>query len=106
MEVDKKTMVNYEPPTKKEGAPLGFDLEVIAPGVRGYAIESEGKIYIPFIMAERPGNGDMGRFVDSLSDRCVFVNVLSSTLMKMLIKRGWKRKMELLNGETVDVWSR
>ena len=61
----------------------------LAPGVIGYAIEYEGEIWIPVIAAVREGSGDVGRFIDSLSPRCVIPHVFSSRLMGMLARRGW-----------------
>lgn len=63
----------YEPPTVPQGSKLAeYEL---APGVNGYAIELDGLIYIPIIIAQREGSGDVGRFLDSLSERCRIPNV-------------------------------
>lgn len=83
-------MSNYEPPLTEIGSPCipgqeGF----IATGVRGYAVEHEGKIFIPLIIAEKEGSGDVGSFLDSLSQRCVIPNVTSDRLLDMLQRRGF-----------------
>jgi hypothetical protein len=95
---------NYEPPLSRENSPLipGQE-ELIAPGVRGYAILGEtGKINIPLVIAEREGSGDVGRFIDSLSSRCVFPCVISLRLALMLFRRGFAPRFD---GE-VDIWER
>lgn len=84
----------------------GYDLDLLAPGVRGYAIENDGLIYIPLINAETEGAGDVGRFLDSLSPRCLIVNVTSRRLKGMLERRGWTCKMEITQDGPVDLWSK
>lgn len=65
-------MGTYEPPLSKEGEGLDpMNPGQLAPGVRGYAVEANGKVYIPLIEAEKPGSGDVAKFLDSLSARCV-----------------------------------
>lgn len=94
--------MNYEPPLSEMGSScVPGEEELIAPGVRGYAVESKGKIGIPLIIAEKEGNGDVGRFLDSLSPRCVIPSVTSPRLMGMLARRGWIPAFE----ET-DIWSK
>ena len=95
---------NYEPPLSVEGSPcLPGQEELLAPGVRGYALVSEtGKINIPMIIAEIEGSGDVGRFLDSLSSRCVIPNVISLRLMLMLFRRGFAPRFD---GE-IDFWER
>lgn len=96
--------MSYEPPTVVEGSPVKFGGEdFIAAGVRGYAIEKNGRIFIALITAEREGNGDVGRFLDSLSPRCVIPNVTSPRLMGMLSRRGF---IPSWDDEGVDIWSR
>lgn len=102
-------MNNYIPPLTKKGSPLiPGNQDFLATGVMGYAIESNGKIYIPDIHAESEGNGDVGRFLDSLHPRCVIANVLNKRLLGMLIRRGWKRITEKVpedeGGGTCGVW--
>ena len=63
----------------------------IAPGVRGFTYRQGEDIVIPFIVAEKEGAGDVGRFLDSLSPRCVIVSVTSSRLRGMLVRRGFRK---------------
>lgn len=80
----------YEPPLTEEGSPLipGEEKE-LAPGVLGYAILAKGRIHIPLIIAAKEGSGAVGRFLDSLTKRCVIPSVTSPRLMGMLARRGW-----------------
>ena len=89
----------YEPPLTKAGAILipGQEAEIYS-GVRGYAMEHEGLVYIPVVFGQ--GDGQVGKFLDELSPRCRMVNVISAKLRAMLQRRGWKMKIE----EEVDVW--
>lgn len=90
---------SYEPPLSQAGAVLTVASEPeIYPGVRGYAMEHKGLIYIPMVFGQ--GDGQVGKLLDALSPRCRMVNVISSKLRHMLQRRGWKMKME----EEVDVW--
>ena len=64
----------------------------IAPGVDGYTVDLGDKgLYVPLLMAKRPGNGDVGRYLDSLPlDRRVVVpGVISGILEGMLERRGF-----------------
>lgn len=94
---------NYEPPLSQEGAVLipGQE-EEIGPGVMGYALAVKGKIYIPLIIAEKEGSGDVGRFLDSLSSRCVIPSVFSPRLAGMLLRRGFAPRRE----DGCDIWER
>ena len=97
----------YEPPCCKSGSTLSpGDEDFLAPGVRGYAIEENGKIYIPLIIAEQEGSGVVGRFLDSLTPRCVIPTVTSVRLRGMLERRGWKCTEEEAMGDVFDVWVR
>ena len=71
-------------------------LSEIGPGVLGYTVEVEGALWIPFLMADRPGHGDVGRYLDDLPrDRAVKVpNVLSDRLAGMLRRRGFRERTE------------
>ena len=95
-------MSNYEPPCTVEGSSLipGQEGELF-PGVKGYAIEKEGLIYIPLIIADREGSGQVGKFLDSLSPRCRVVSLTSPRLMGMLVRRGW-----IPTFTKTDEWSR
>ena len=98
-------IIGYEPPLVRKDAPMRPGSEpLLFPGVRGYAVEHEGRIHIPIVIAEREGAGDVGRFIDSLSPRCVFPCVISGRLEHMLVRRGWRRTFEKMQGEPVDVW--
>lgn len=101
------TLKSYEPPTRQEGTALipGHE-DLLAPGVRGYAIEKDNEIRIPLIIAEREGTGDVGRFLDRLSQRCVVVSVTSNRLAGMLKRRDWKQTFVKLDGEKIDEWRR
>lgn len=70
-----------------------FDfIEELAPGVEGYTVRHpNGDLSVPIIEATRPGNGDVGRYLDSLPiDRLVIVpNVINARLEGMLVRRGF-----------------
>ena len=97
-------MAEYEPPCTAIGSPItpGDEGPDLAPGVGGYAVESCGKVWIPVIYAKQEGAGDVGRFLDSLSPRCVIPTVTSARLAGMLMRRGFAPKFD---GEA-EVWSR
>lgn len=95
----------YEPPLSDPGSPLDpLNPGTLAPGVDGYAVAHAGRVYIPAVHATRPGSGDVGRFLDALSPRCVFPCVISERLAEMLMRRGWRPTLEDAHGEVVDVW--
>jgi hypothetical protein len=98
----------YEPPVVKVGSPLIPGQEgSLAPGVRGYAVLDGDVIAIPLIIAETEGSGAVGKFLDSLSPRCVIPCVTSPRLMGMLARRGWIPTWEKQDsGEEVDIWKR
>jgi len=94
----------YEPPLSQPGAPLE-PLDELFPGVRGYAIERNGEIWIPLIESEHPGAGNVGRMLDVLSPRCRIVNVCADILGDMLKRRGWVMSTAKTDdGDAVDVW--
>jgi len=74
----------------------------LAPGVRGYTFKKNGLIFIPLIVAEKEGSGDVGRFLDRLSRRCIIMDVTSTRLEGMLRRRGWKEFKVNRN----DFWTR
>ncbi len=85
--------------------------ERLAPGVLGYTVDMpDGTLNIPYIQAERPGSGDVARYLDSLPrDRRVCVPcVLSERLWMMLERRGFQPALEWAEeaGEWVDVMAR
>lgn len=95
-------------PLSESGAELDpTKLDELAPGVRGYAIEADGLIWIPAIHAEREGAGDVGRFLDSLPSHCVIPTVISPRLRGMLERRGFKERLhEDPDFGPVEVWQR
>jgi len=102
MDVQKAT--TYEPPVTN-GGPL--KLYELAAGVKGYAMRNdEGLVYIPMIEATQPGEGDVGRFLDSLSPKCRIPNVINKKLMMMILRRKWTSYEEWAesHGEMVTVW--
>ena len=85
----------YEPPLselKAGGSWIAGETQ-LAPGVLGFAYEQDGEILIPLIIAEKKGYGDVGRFLDSLSSRCVITDVINKRLEAMLERRGFKREL-------------
>lgn len=85
-------------------------LDLLGPGVQGYTVEAYGATYVPLVLAERPGSGDVGRWLDSLSPARSwrFPNVLNARLAGMLKRRGFLRRREWAAdyGEWVEVWER
>jgi hypothetical protein len=106
-EMPKKSKPTLKIRTIKAGSkgPMIYDL---AEGVEGYAIEEQGRLFIPVICAKREGNGDVGRFLDCLPANAVIPNVTSDRLAGMLVRRGWKPHMEIDDrmDEAIDVWTR
>ncbi len=90
--------VAYEPPLSDPAEAAGkfwhAGCKPLAKGVLGYAFLHGEEIWIPFILAEKKGAGDVGRFLDSLSARCVIVDVTSPRLEAMLIRRRWKKRID------------
>lgn len=87
-----------------------MELDELAPGVLGYTMEEGGALYIPFIMASKPGNGDVGRYLDGLpTERTIKVpNVMNGILVGMLKRRGYVPVMEwaAVFEENCEVWVR
>lgn len=74
------------------GKPTFDFVEEIGPDVMGYTVDlAERGLYVPLVEATNPGNGDVGRFIDSLPTdrRIVFPNVISAKLEGMLRRRGY-----------------
>lgn len=101
----------YEPPLEDRPGLLllgcwRMSQHPLAPGVRGCAFLCDGRIWIPLIIAERPGSGDVGRFLSALSPRCSVVAVTSSRLRSMLVRRGFVERTERdeWNDVDLDVW--
>src|SRR6266436_4078767 len=78
----------HEPDTCLSGSPMPE--YPLGPAVVGYAIQVKAEIYIPLMHSLKRGNGDIGKFLDSLSKRCVIVNVCNEKLVGMLERRGWQ----------------
>lgn len=85
-------------------------LDLLAPGVLGYSVEEDGALYIPVIMAEKEGSGDVGRFLDGLPrDKTIKVpGVASERLRGMLERRDFRSTSEWAEefGERVEVFVR
>lgn len=64
---------------------------LVAPGVRATIFDTPEGLYIPMIVAEREGSGDVGRFLDTLPTdrRIAFPCVISRRLAGMLVRRGF-----------------
>ena len=74
-------------------------------------MDVDGALYVPIIEAERPGSGDVGRYLDSLprDRRVVIPNVMSERLAGMLERRGFTLTTEWAPApfeEWVPVWER
>lgn len=96
-------MTEWPFPISASGELIDMDkLDQLAIGVQGYAIEDNGCAYIPLIIAEREGAGDVGRFLDSLPAGVKVPNVTSHRLRSMLTRRGFKMAKE----DGVDVWTK
>ncbi len=90
--------------------PLGV-MERLAPGVLGYTVDMpDGTLNIPMIQAEREGNGDVGRYLESLprDRRICFPCVISRRLQGMLERRGFVPSVEWADDfeEWVEVMAR
>jgi|GEM_PF-4533842 len=95
---------SYEPPTCPKTAEKSWTATIqLAPGVRGFAYEENGEIFVPLIVAEAEGSGDVGRFLDALAPMCVVTNVTSEMLRGMLRRRGFQRTY---NQDHEDEWRR
>jgi hypothetical protein len=80
------TLASYEPPISTHPFPKNAwsPHTKLAPGVWGFTFEREGIIFIPLIVAECQGSGEVGTFLDRLTSRCVIIDVTSSRLQGML----------------------
>ncbi len=106
------TVIAYEPPlSPAEKATEFWALgdKLLFEGVKGFAFEHKGLIYIPLIVAEREGSGQVGKFLDRLSQRCCVVGVTSERLEGMLKRRSFHCRIEPDPFERkmkMDVWQR
>ena len=100
------TLSVFEPPVSPKDEASNFwkyGNRPLAPGVMGTAFEEGGLILIPLIVAEKPGNGNVGRFLDRLSSRCRIISVTSDRLAAMLYRRQWVCSK---HEEYGDIWKR
>lgn len=80
------------------------------PGLRGYAMEHEGSLYIPFIAADEKGKGTLTAFLDDLEakeTRSIKIpNVINGRLAGFLARRGYVLEYEWVDEyqQDVDVW--
>jgi hypothetical protein len=99
------TVTDYEPPLSEQ--PPGMEswkagVKPLAPGVKGFAYQQGDEVWITLIVADKKGAGDVGRFLDRLSPRCVIVDVTSKRLEAMLVRRGWVKRF----GTEHETWRR
>jgi hypothetical protein len=70
----------------------------LAPGVLGHLIDAGHKgVYIPTILSEKEGKGNVGAFIDKLKETYPlirFPNVMNPVLEDMLKRRGFIKKRE------------
>jgi hypothetical protein len=89
---------------------LRLSLEELAPGVRGAAVRTAAALYVPLVIADVEGRGDVGRYLDGLptSETLRFPNVISTRLAGMLARRGFRLTEEWAEEfqSTVPVWER
>jgi hypothetical protein len=83
----------------------------LAPGVRGYTIDlGDDGLYLPYAESTEPGQGNFGRWLDSLpTDRRVVIpSVVNPTVVGMLARRGFRETAEYVAFYDVfaDVWER
>jgi len=94
----------YEPPVTNEpkleiGNSWRPSLQ-LAPNITGLAFKRGREIFIPLIISQDEGKGNVGRFLDSLSHRCVIWTVTSDVLRGMLERRHWR--CTIVDG--IDEW--
>lgn len=87
------------------------NVKKLGEGVWGHELdEGESGIYYPVIAAERPGTGDVGRWLDALpTNRTIkFPTVISAKLAMMLERRGYVLLREWAEefNEFAEVWTR
>src|SRR5438093_445314 len=73
---------------------LGIEEEELYPGLWGYTMEDDGALYIPWIVADKPGNGALRAYLDNLEAKetrsIKFPNVINQALAEYLARRGYK----------------
>jgi hypothetical protein len=101
------TARDWKIPVSEIGSPCGFDDEIY-PGVKGYAIESVGRLYLPLVFSERPSAFlEFLRLCESYEPPVVFASVINPRLERLLKVRGWIKGV-CFDGEAdehTDVWS-
>lgn len=84
--------------------------DLIAPGVEGYAIwcERTERLFVPWVAAVNPGNGDVRRFVERCPPAVVFPTVVSARMERILEMAGFKphEERDPYTGEQFSVWQR
>jgi hypothetical protein len=89
---------------------LGIEEEELSPGLWGYTMEHGGALYIPLVIADKPGNGALRTYLDHLEATetrpIKFPNVINHGLAKYLARRGYRPTQEWAEafGEHVIVW--
>ena len=79
----------------------------IAEGLVGYTYECLGVLWIVMIIAEPPGEGHCGRYLDSCTQAKVIVVEPNRQLSSMLERRGFKiAQVETPVGEIVCAYTR
>lgn len=78
-------------------------------GISGYTVRDGESIYVPVLISDEPGKGNVGRYINELIQRekCVkFPNVINPKLVDMLVRRGFKLEWEYAEefGEHVEVY--
>jgi hypothetical protein len=97
-------MNSYEPPISEGKMPLAAwqPTTQLAPGVRGFSFHKRDRIIILLIVSENEGSGDVGRFLDQLSPRCVIMCVTSDRLRGMLERRDFTS----VEFDGIDYWAK
>lgn len=77
----------------------------LADGVRGYVVRYGGWLWLPVIVAEREGSGDVGRFLDHVEPAEIVAvpTVINARLRGMLERRGWHAACDIDTGALIMV---
>src|SRR5438034_5253812 len=84
--------------------------EELSPDLWGYTMEHNGSLYVPWIAADKPGNGALRTYLNHLEATetrpIKFPNVINEALAEYLARRGYKPTQEWAEsfGEYVVVW--
>ncbi|MFQ5813001.1 MAG: hypothetical protein ACE5I2_07415 [Anaerolineae bacterium] len=85
---------------------LGLEVDELAPGLKGYIVETDDAIYVPFIEAVERGKGALTRYLDGLErgPKAVKIpTVLSERLERYLARRGYRLTEEW--AEEFNTWA-